>query len=365
METVTDIKRTLATGGDQLLGALCMWTLGGLCIPRMVFGEAMEALGLAVPRTPRPITIARAAVVAAQTGRRQSVLVRQIVAEEDRVIWGVVYEQKDRAKVELSHRQATRIALFPATGALEIEDADDEISRAVKAEYERRRDHVLTADVTAVVVDALVGAMRGLRLAGRGGAYFVRAEHLPTLRRLGAYLESQGEECLFTILEIAGTGENVAQAGRRAHVELAQRVREVVAEAREFAATLRAKDSVATVPERVIETRLRRFREIEQAGALYADLLGDLRGSLVAQLAEAREAVMGLGDAPELDDVDPFVIAPTEPPHAPSLAPEGDGEASRPVEPPAPYTARPMRMGNDGVDETPLGDSFDDFPDFD
>jgi hypothetical protein len=299
MTTTNDIKNHLANQGSNVIGALVMWTLGGFTVPRDTFRDAMAdfALDGAVGRDPKAITLARAAIAAARTGRKNT-LIRQITADEHKTVWGIVAESKDAAAVKVEHEQVSRIALFPATGALALEDEDNQVAIAVRDAYVLRRDHMLTADVSKVVISAITGPMMGLRLAGRGGAYFVRAKHIPTLRRLGAYLEATGSDSLFTILEITGEGQNLQQAGKRAHLELSARVRDVLTEARDFIGELKAKaDPGEPVPARVMKTRMKRFREIRDASQLYADVLGDLRGKLEEQIADARRQVLGL-DAP-------------------------------------------------------------------
>lgn len=297
MTTTNDIKTHLANQGSNVIGALVMWTLGGFMVERTQYREALENLGLgsSVGRDPKPMTIARAAIAAARTGRAD-MLIRQITKDEQKIVWGIVAETTDQAEVKVEHQQVSRIALFPATGALALEDEDNLLARKVQAEYEVRRDYMLTADVSKTVITAITGDMSGLRLAGRGGAYFVRAEHIATLRKLGAYLEANGTESLVTILEITGDGQNLQQAGKRAHLELTARVRDCLAEARQFIGELKAKDPDAEVPERIMETRMRRFREIRDAGLLYADVLGDLRDELDAQVDDARRQVLGLNE---------------------------------------------------------------------
>lgn len=312
--STSDLKNHLATQGTRVLGAIVAWTLSGFAIPRDVFREAMEDIGLggAVGRDPKPITLARAAIADATTGRTKDTLIRQITKDDAKVVWGVVRETRDRAAVEVKHAQRSRIALFPAQGTLVVDDIDCDVSKAVQDRFEHRKANAVTVDVSKAVVTSIVGEMSGLKIAGRGGAYFVRADHIATLRKLGAFLEREGGvDTIFTVLEITGDGDNLAQAGKRAAKELTQKVREVLAESRSFVGELRAKDSEAEVPERVMDTRMRRFREIRDQADLYADLLGELSSELKSELHGARMEVLGLR-VPESHPAAPASVQPAD-----------------------------------------------------
>jgi hypothetical protein len=302
MATTTEqLGKHLAGGGDNLIGAIVMWSLAGFSVPRAAFREYFDGLGLAkaVGATPGAVAMARLSVSDSRTGLKDQLL-REVGETKDSLKIAVVHERREVADSKVEHAQRSLITLDKATGEMVLEDEADPVALRVRARYEQRRTHALTDEVSTCVVRALTGTrtdpmLAGLRLAGRGGSYFVTPEAMPRLRALQAWLHENGDSgTLVTILEVFSNESNLEGAAKVARASLVAETRSVLNEVRGYVAELGAKDAEAVVPERVIQTRIKRLDTLTARSTLYASVLGDLREEVMAELAEAKRAVLGL-----------------------------------------------------------------------
>lgn len=300
--TTTQLGKVLRAQGDNLLGAIVMWSLGGFLVDRQALRDYFTSLGLeaAVGNTPGPAALASAAVAEARIGQRDH-LIREVGEDADKVLFAVVAETRDTAAGKVEHAQTCRIAVDKKSGDIALEDEANLVAHEVRTRYLRRKQYAQTDEVSTCVVRALMGTgkdrmLGGLRLAGRGGSYFVLPSELTRLRAMAAWLHDNGKGSLVTILEITGSATNLEAAAANARASIVGELRGVLRETRAYVAELEARGD-ESVPDRVVETRIRRVQALEERAALYADVLGDLAADVKATITDAMALVTGIRGA--------------------------------------------------------------------
>lgn len=299
--------------GRHTIGAIVLWTLEAVHIPRAVLRARFEELGLgaAVPEDPSPEACMRRAAGEGMKGQvkvndRDSkdlprVLVRECARDEERVTYAIVEERRVRGQKRLDYQQLCRIAVNRTTGKLELEDPDNAVAKKISEAYQRFVETADAQDVSHCLTTALTGTqtqplLQGLSLRERhGGVYFVHAKHLPTLRLLAQWVEEQTDST-FNVLTMAADAENLEQAARMAKSAFTAKFRELMEELEQWRS-----ESGEDANTRSAKVRLSRFARLRDQAELYKDLLGDMAAELSTHVEVVRRQLVTEFD---LDDTE-------------------------------------------------------------
>jgi len=296
-----DLQNHLSAGGNAApLGALVYWRrLEGVRIARTHFRAGFEAIGLgdAVSKDPKPeACLNQAAAIASRRSGEQSVRIEMkakdtharyaVLARRDHADGLRRYIEEATCSVERGVRQPPPpLVVQLAPGA----QPDDQRDAAI-ADLERRYNDLLNYAMTMELSEALISALSLLgALPLRTGVYFVPAQNLDRVRALKGFIEAETDVQL-TIWTIASSDENAAEAKRDAATAFTERFQNLQAEVAAFVAELPAGEEP---PVKSVNARVRHFKELEGQVQLYAEILGDYQAELTAQIASAKQALLG------------------------------------------------------------------------
>jgi hypothetical protein len=298
--TKEQIGAVLSATGTHTLGALVFWTLSSARIPRAVFRERLEALGLdhAMSKDPSPRGALSKAVPTTLVGKK-GIIARRLPKDT----FALVLEQVvDGVTLKLTH-----VASVSTKGdQLHVEYLDDgerlltEAHPAFVAQlgvaYHDIRTHLFTPDLSEILSVALNGSpfrglFAGISLRERtGGLFFVAGAHLERLHKFRALIEEFAPHCVINVMAITGNQENLEQTARAARSSFASQLQDLKDELHAFHAELDGKSASSLS----ISTRVDKYRELGARVNVFRDVLGALAGELDGQIETAKKEMLKL-----------------------------------------------------------------------
>lgn len=288
--------------GQHVVGAIAMWSLSGVRIPRAELREAFETMGLgeAVPRDPSYGALLNRACQAARRGN-PNIVFDKVAEDHAKVVFALSDRAKDTQNARVEYEQRVRIAVNKSTGTVLLEDEDDATLQRVSALYAEERDYAGTDDLSAVLVNCMNGRthdelLNAVNLRGAaGGVYFVPEAKLQKLYQLQSFVLGRGASEL-TVWEVTGSHAHLAQAARAATHAFSAKLDVLKREVEAFAQKVRAEatsDDANTQAQLDAGINLRREKYEQLAAQVdtYADVLGAKREELLAGISAARDAL--------------------------------------------------------------------------
>ena len=293
-----ELKREMAAG-DELLGSLVFWTgLSDVRIPRQAFRDEFTRMGLgaAIGRDPKAeACLSQAAGQATTKLKRKGLAQVRLKDKGTHAVYAVLMRRDvtlpdqetrvrylEEARIVIDRGQPSPKPVIVTADDVAQDDDRDEVIDAVCVLYRDLLDNVHTEEVSEALMEAMV-LLGGLTL--RPGVYFVPAANAPQLQALRLFLESYTAINLST-WDISRTSANAEQSARDARATFLDKIHELGEECRAFVAEKGEEEASA----KSINTRIRRFTDLEGQVELFADILGDHAANLRATLEATREA---------------------------------------------------------------------------
>lgn len=306
MDQISNSRENLATvirgAGQHVVGALAMWSLSNVRIERAALRSAFEAMGLgeAVPRDPSFGAVLNRACQSAKKGNG-NIVFDKVVDDHEKVVYALSDKSTHSAVAQVSYQQRVRVAVNKSTGSVLLEDEDDATLQRVAALFSEERDFAGTDDLSAVLSNCMNGRthdvlLNAVNLRGdAGGVYFVPAEKLSTLQRLQEFVNEQGQS-QFTVWEITGSHQHLAQAARAATHAFSARLDTLRREVQAFSDKVRAEagsedEATQAALDAGINLRREKYEQLAAQVETYADVLGAKRDELLSAIGEARAAL--------------------------------------------------------------------------
>lgn len=301
---------TLVRGAEaHVVGAICMWSLASVRVPRAQLHSDMEQIGLgeAVARAPKPGSLLRKACNSVES---ESIVFDRVSVPGG----GAVFAASDRRVREhdrrVDYQLRCRIAVT-ADGTIVREDPNDPLLERVAHQYVELRDYAHSDEVSSVLVRSMHGhrgqpLLNALNLRGAaGGVYFVPAAEMGRLRALQAWVLGQSEHSEFSVWEITGSDAHLEQAARSAVSSFRSKLKAVSDECAAFVADMRdtiARSETDQKAEAALEgslaVRKARYNALSAQVYSYAEILGERKQALLDEIAEAREALRAAIEGP-------------------------------------------------------------------
>lgn len=302
MNAQEQIQTVLRGHGSHVVGALAMWSLRDVFVDRVALRAEFERLGLgeAVPRDPSYAACLGRACERTRKGK-PGIVFDKVADLESSVVYALSDRSKDEASATVSYSQRVRISVSKSDGALLLEDPSDATLLAVAEAYQEILAYAGTDDLSACLSRAMNGRthdplLSAVNLRGEaGGVYFVPAERLPTLQALAAWVSSQGES-EFSVWEVSGSHQHLAQAARAATAAFSTKLDALRREVEVFAAKTRSEAGSEDAQTQAqldasIGLRRERYEQLAAQVETYADVLGAKRDELLRSIGEARDAL--------------------------------------------------------------------------
>ncbi len=308
-----------------IIGLTLFWRLAGLRVNHQDLIALLDAAGFKEfapdPPTPRKALhrALKAWIASKQEAAKaignddddhtQRTLVRVInKAKTDHLVFALVAEEVDLAKLGLSYATSIRILLEKRTGAMVCTttaegsiDAFTE-SQRVASELQPFWDEFKNLHIASDLSEMMrriVESLQAISLRRSGGLYFIPAtekEKVDRLRLLTAsFPHSDAGEPFICGLGVPDTRETKKQMAQALHAGIMDEVRSAAADLQRFV------DSTGEVRQGTIEQRMLLYRQLKGKAGIYADLLEmnqDAIKAAVAQLESTARALLTKEVAP-------------------------------------------------------------------
>lgn len=286
------------------LGALVWYTVREITRPtRPEIERAVAATGLPGAALPRPIAAGDALRRTVHdlgtlpertdsTGRVIRLLLREAAQDDkDRLVYRLVRETADTARVELDYAEVGEVQLHKPSGSLTAlgyaglaDETEQAVLKNVSTGYQFNRDHYDSNTVRDMVGKALKTA-HPVSVRPSGGVFFVGREHVGVVRKAAAFLASfQGDSRLYSV-PVLDDEEARRMVGDSLEAQ-------VDAEAGRVIENLRALLTAGKPSEAATEAALRALRSLADLTSRYEELLqtriDGARAALEAAQAQAR-----------------------------------------------------------------------------
>lgn len=297
-----NVATVLRGHGQHVVGAITMWSLSGVRVPRADLRAAFETMGLgeAVPRDPSFGALLNRACQSARRGN-PNIVFDKVAEDHAKVVFALSDRSKDASSARVEYAQRVRIAVNKATGSVLLEDEDDATLQRVAALYAEERDFAGTDDLSAILVNCMNGRthdelLNAVNLRGQaGGVYFVPETKLAKLYALQSWVCGQAHSEL-TVWEVTGSHAHLAQAARAATHAFSAKLDTLRRDVEAFAQKVRAEATSEDANTQAqldagINLRREKYEQLAAQVDTYADVLGAKREELLASIAEARDAL--------------------------------------------------------------------------
>jgi len=290
-----------------IIGSVTFWSLRGVSVRRADLRAELAAIGLgfAMPKDPKPQAVLRTAVESVRRASNESIVFDRVSDTPTEVVYASSARRTDETTERAEYVHRTRVRVSKATGAIQLEDSTDDVSRAVEAEYLRLRDWMPTAEFGSILTSIMRGrgkdnGLCGVNLRGEaGGVYFVPALSADRLEAVADLVDRVAGVGSLTVWPVPAGSRTVSQVQAGAREYFLGRVAETKADVADLLAAIRAEREAGAIAEdahRVV-TRFRTFEALEARASVFGDILGDLRSELAADLdvlrAEIKAALDG------------------------------------------------------------------------
>lgn len=180
------------------------------------------------------------------------------------------------ARVRVNKSSGTIVALPPDGEQAHPECL--EVANAIAADANKLITFAETVDVTTAAKDVVMGALHGMAMRSRGGLYFVRPDAGDRWRKLAAKLEIHGFIDLGFPMHAGVAAQKAAQHSVKTGLEA--KLAEIRDRITEFSAKTRDSN---------VKGKIEDCERIASEAELYAEILGDWKASLLAQVADAKQ----------------------------------------------------------------------------
>ena len=297
------LNQAAATTG--ILGAVAFWTLRGARMRRDDLRVALDAIGLgfAMPKDPKTQALLRMAVEHAKKAQPGLVFDRVTQTATE-----IVYAMSERATDDVTelaqYQHRTRVRLNRTTGALTLEDTQDPALLAVAAKYSDLREWISVTEVGTVLINALRGRVKNAGLCAvnlrgdSGGVYFVPAQFVDQLTALAGVIDGLGQVGALTVWPVPLGDRAATQALTAAKTDFGARMTEAAGDAQALLVAIDA-DAGTDREESRLLARVAAFAQLRTRIDVYADILGDARVDLLAQIEAVGHALQARLNAQE------------------------------------------------------------------
>lgn len=300
-ETIRGMESVMKGAGQRVIGAVVMWSLGGVHVRRDALRDALDDMGLgaAMGRDPGPEgVLQRAAKSVSSKGL--------IVRHRRRGSYAIVEEQNLGEGQPLRHRHTITVRVRCDANDVKTIVAEDEsgeepsqlarvFAERILAECDDVLVHANSEDLSRVLVRAVAGAQSDVCLGGlslrdkTGGVYWVPGPSVDRLRKLQAFVDGLKGYSRIQVLTLYGDADNLREAAETARASFTSQLNELREELQAFVASCREGDKGAT--DHNIRTRVKRLQRLRDRVDLWSDALGGVQADLVQRIEDAKQEV--------------------------------------------------------------------------
>jgi hypothetical protein len=310
---MNEYKESMSDGAD-LIGVMVYWTgLHDARVSRPLWRQGIRqcGLGAALSDEPKPEAILNRAVGTANrrqtgdVGTKTKPGYAKLKRKDDDATYAVLMRRDvgdrmgylEEATVTIvrdAHDPEPTVATEPG---VQPDDARDALVHVIVDEYTEMLQYANTQEISETLVRAVRDTCSGLML--KAGFYIVRPDHLAALTDLEKFL---ADSCGATLelWEIRSSSRNASTAQRNANKSIRLAFTELCDEVKTFRDE--HVDDIDGTPQKSLNARVERFKDLDAKVQLYADVLGDYRDELTAAIAVAKRELLGAFIG--FDDVD-------------------------------------------------------------
>lgn len=292
-----EIGHALETSGDAI-GAITFWSLRGATARRDDLRKSLGDLGLVMPRDPKPQVRIRMALESARRRSDATIVFDKVSESKTEIVYAISERGVNEIEKKAAYEHRTRLSLDKVSGHLLLEDEQDPVLGAVRDRYAELAVYASVYELGQCLAVALQGRRRDVGLGGvnlrggTGGVYFVPRSNMARLRGLAEIMDHAAGFGAMTVWPVPAGDRALAQAQQAVQADLVEQIRTTKLSVELLLEELTEVPKGGWDPMgKSFRARAAAFHQIRARADLYADLLGDVRAELLAQVATLQSAI--------------------------------------------------------------------------
>lgn len=280
----------VATSGLVIIGFFVWWAIRDVKISKTAFKALLQQAGLSFKCDQEDTALRRTSFLKAvretKVHNQKKFLIRKIVKEPAKYVFGLVDESIDKAGHNLEYNHSATCTFNPETGELTC-DFSHRAFDDIKSLYNEYQEMMNSDDVRDAVIK-IISEFKKVNVRQRGGIYFLPNQHEADVEKMEVLVESLPGDCSFSIAPQIDT-EKSKKAIYKAFVE---GLKYKMATFREELENPAGKTRKATW-----ETRLQQFKGLKQEIEFYRDAMSfqveDLSTELESLRGDVQKQLLG------------------------------------------------------------------------
>lgn len=262
VKNANDVIQTTKKNGKEAgsyLGDIVFLSLLNATSPITIIEELAKKYNLDIP-LPKGIHAQGAFRIAVRKANVDGYLVREIIEDNEHIIWGAVAEDKDldKGKEALAYDMESRVMLLKATGDIVLDEPSHPVASVIKREFSKYHD-AIDSGLVRRWIKTYAKDNNGIPI---GSEWFVPSQH-ETLSKMRSVVNNLGasQMWLLPVFSNEDADDTLSKAASDSFKEDLTRL----------------KDEVETFTEDsrldAMENRLKKFGELKALASLYAGML--------------------------------------------------------------------------------------------
>jgi len=268
---------------EELIGALTWWSVTEVLISREELTERCEKIGLdpkAFMINSRPRSAFRRALEEAETMN----LIRKIVDDAEKIVFGIVEETADEANLDLNYATQNVIIFKKESQTLEFKlDMDPERANALQKRFQMYMGSYTSHEVRSMI-HSFIRKLGAFPVRDKGGVYFVPKTRMEEMDKLSELISTLNGSYIY-VLGIRDEEKEKEGMKRSWENALSQELKVLE---QEIQATV---DEGNAVRASTLEKRGVRITSLKNKAQVYNDLFGNETPKELKKLNELLETI--------------------------------------------------------------------------
>lgn len=206
--------------------------------------------------------------LAVARNRVSGYILRPIVDDDDKIVWGIVRETVDKVKVDLAHATEAKVAYKKDTEEVRCKGTGQALALAeeVKAAYANLTETFIARDIQRMLKRNIGRDMGSITLRRGGGFYFTPPKFLGLIEKHKAIVDEINESDMGILVLTDAHAVNKKTVGADTRRSLEDDLNEVKAEIERYRTSSPREDT--------LERRLEEFKALKARCSMYSNMLG-------------------------------------------------------------------------------------------
>lgn len=294
---VSKIKNAVGRSDSRTkeLGAITMWTFRDVKVKADVLYKMYERAGIDPKKNPElyPRDLVGSVCfhktlreLRAKTG---SIMVRPIDESSERIIIGLVREDRDRDKADLDYEVEAKVKFKKDTESVTHRakkgTEGERVAKMIVETYDALSQHYISIDLSRMMTKIVTRHMGSVCLRSTGGVYFTPAHHVMTLEKLQSIFNQLGATDV-TVIPIFGDDRSKSNLGRQTQRALHEELAALQKEIEDFKAKTPRSDT--------LQNRVVQYKALKKRCDMYASMLSIKVDDIKTGIDDCGKAVQAL-----------------------------------------------------------------------